>query len=142
MLAKSLMVLGKLSLILACSVSHADPSWEGPKYKDWQRNDGILGFAYNVNRYFATKLSKEDASVHSRTVYFALNNLETGEVAEWFNDRTVSQGRARIIATWTAGGDICRRVYSYVINGQKSFTYEDTACYNNNIKTWNFIDKY
>lgn len=136
------MVLGKLFLILACSASYADPSWEGPKYRDWQRSDGLMGMVYNIDRYFSTKLNKEDAAVHSRAVHFALNNLETGEVAEWFNDRTVSQGRARIIATWTSSGDICRRVYSYIINGQKAFTYEDTACYNNSTRTWNFIDKY
>ena len=134
-------VLGKLFLILACTSSFAQ-SWEGPQYRDWQRNDGVLGFAYNMNRYFATKLSKQDAAVHSRAVYFALSNLETGEIAEWFNDNAGSHGKAKIIATWTGSGDICRRVYSYVSAGKSSGTYEDTACYNSNTKTWNFVDKY
>lgn len=121
MLVKNLMVLGKLFLILACSTSHAQ-SWT-------KRTIWYVG------------LDKADIAVHSRTAHFALSNLETDAVAEWFNDKDVSQGKVKIIATWTGSGNVCRRMYSYVITRKNTFTYEDTACYNNNTNTWNFVDK-
>ncbi len=135
------MVLGKLCLILACSVSHAQ-SWQSSTYKGWYQHDGVAGFVYNLSRHFAAKLDRQDAAFHSRAVYFALTNSETGELIEWYNDQNYSHGKVKIIATWTGNGDICRRVYSYVIANRHNHTYEDTACYNNTSKTWNFVDKY
>ena len=99
---------------------------------------GIIDSAVGFIKYYSQRIDKENARYHSSASYFALNNLETGEVAEWYNDRLGSKGVVRVIATWTGNGDICRRMYSYVLEGQKTFTYEDTACYNKNRNMWEF----
>lgn len=99
---------------------------------------GIIDSAVGLIKYYSQRIDKENARYHSSAAYFALNNLETGEIAEWYNDRLGSKGVVRVIATWTGNGDICRRMYSYVLEGQKNFTYEDTACYNKNRNMWEF----
>ena len=137
MLAKSLTALGKLFLILACTNVWAN-SWENSQSRSPTITMGLIDSAVGLIKYYSQRIDKDNARYHSTAVYFALNNLETGEVAEWYNDRLGSKGVARIIATWTGSGDMCRRVYSYVLEGQKSFTYEDTACYNKNRNMWEF----
>jgi len=141
MLVRNLMALGKLCLILVCTNSYAQ-SWESPIFNNWSRADTLIGFTYNVSKFLTTQLKKEDRALHSQSVYHALNNLENGEMVEWFNDRTDAQGKAKIIYTFPANGNICRRVYSWVRLGAEEKNFEDTACYYNSTKTWKFIDKY
>ena len=137
MLAKSLTALGKLCLILACTNVWAN-SWEESRSREPAITMGVIDTAVGLIKYYSQRIDKENARYHSTAAYFALDNLETGEVAEWYNDRLGSKGVVRIIATWTGNGDICRRMYSYVLESRKSFTYEDTACYNKNRNMWEF----
>lgn len=138
---KNMMVLGKLCLILVCTNSFAQ-SWETPIYDNWRRSDNFIGFAYNISKYLSKRLKPEDQAMHSQSVYHALNNLENGELVEWFNHRTDAQGKARIVYTYPGNGDICRRVHSWVRYGRDEKSFQDTACYNNTSKAWVFIDKY
>ena len=137
-----MMVLGKLFLILVCSSSVYAQSWETPIYNSRTNNDTFVGFAYNISKWFSKRLKPEDQAIHTQSVYHALNNLENGELVEWFNDRTDAQGKARIVYTWPANGNVCRRVHSWVRFGADSKSFEDTACYNSITKGWKFVDKY
>jgi surface antigen len=141
MRVKSLMVLGKLCLILACSNSYAQ-SWSGPVNRDRIKNDSFLAFAYNMSIFYGSRLGKFDNAMHTQAVYHALNSLDNGESVEWYNDRNNSHGKARIVYTIPGGGTICRRIHSWVQIGNSSNNFEDTACYNNNTNTWTFVDKY
>lgn len=141
MRVKSLMALGKLCLILACTNSSAQ-SFLGPTNNSWAPNDSIISIAYNMVRYFESRLNKPDAAMHTQAVYHALNNMENGQVAEWRNERSNSWGQAKIVYTWPGNGNVCRRVYSLVQTEQYVKNFEDTACYNNNTNSWRFVDKY
>ena len=140
LLVKSLTVLGKFCLILICNSSQAQ-SWQNG-YTGWTQSRSIGDFVYGMNKHLSDGLDRSDTVAHTKAVYFALNNLQTGEVAEWYNDTNSSHGKAQIKMTWTASGEVCRMIYSYVITRRNSFTYEDKACYNNARHTWNFVDKY
>lgn len=143
MLAKNMMVLGKLCLILVCTSNIAlAQSWQGPVYNNIRNADSLIGFTINITKWFTKRLKPEDQAMHSQSVYHALNNLENGETVEWFNDRTDAQGRSRIVYTWPANGNICRRVHSWVRFGADEKSFQDTACYNTATNSWNFIDKY
>ena len=107
-----MMVLGKLCLILVCTNSYAQ-SWETPVYQNWQRTDSIVGFAFNVTKWFTKRLKPEDQAMHSQSVY-----------------------------TYPGSGNICRRIHSWVRFGADEKSFQDTACYNNTTNTWIFIDKY
>lgn len=132
-----MMVLGKLFLILVCTNSYAQ-SWESPINQRWHPNESSVQILINLSRYFSTQLKPQDKELHRHAVYHALNNLENGEVAEWFNDRTDAQGKVRIVMTTPANGSYCRRVHSWVRLGSEDRAFEDTACYNVTTKTWNF----
>ena len=137
MLAKNLTVLGKLCLILVCTNSYAQ-SWEAPIFNRWANNDSLLGMTYNISKFVGSRLKKQDQALHTQAVYHALNNLENGETAEWFNDRTDAQGKAVIVMTMPTNGSYCRRIHSWVRLGADERAFEDTACYNVTTKTWNF----
>lgn len=141
MRVKNMMVLGKLCLILVSTNSYAQ-SWISPINQNWSRSETFLGFAYNISKHFSTRLSKEDSALHTQAVYHALENLDNGELVQWYNDRSDSHGRVRIVYTWQGSGNICRRVFSWVRFAENARNFEDTACYNMNTKTWNFVDKY
>jgi surface antigen len=96
----------------------------------------------SITRIFGASLGKEDIGRHQQAVYHALNNTENGETVTWYNNATDSEGRAMIVWTMPASGGACRRIYSYVRTKSYANSYQDTACLDNNRKTWTFIDKY
>ena len=134
---KNMMVLGKLCLTLVCTNSFAQ-SWDSPINNRWHANDSGIAVLLNLTRYFSTQLKPQDRELHRHAVYHALNNLENGESAEWFNDRTDAQGKARIVYTLPANGSYCRRIHSWVRLGADQRSFEDTACYNVTTKNWVF----
>jgi len=135
-----MMAIGKLCLILVCTNSHAQ-SWESPVNDRWLPSDNAISFMINMSKWFGTQLKPQDRELHRHAVYHALNNLENGEVVEWFNDRTDAQGKARIVMTTPANGSYCRRIHSWVRLGADQRSFEDTACYNVTTKSWNFTNK-
>lgn len=139
MLVKSSMALLKLCLILVCTNSSAQ-SWETPYHNPYRGND-VFNFAWAIGKILETRMGEVDRGYHTRAVYHALNNAVEGQDVEWFNDSMGSQGRARIVWTHPSPGGWCRRVHSLVYFNRHSMTYEDTACYNTQTNSWNFIAK-
>lgn len=139
---KNMMVLGKLCLILVCSNNVYAESWTGPSIPNYATQQSIMGLTMNLMKWFSKRMKPEDQALHTQAVYHALNNLENGEVVEWFNDRTDAQGKARIVYTWPGNGNICRRVHSWVRLGADEKAFEDTACFYNSTNGWKFVDKY
>lgn len=117
------MVLGSLFLLSNASAQ----SWE---------IRSLAGFFVNSH------VSSKDAELHGQAVYHALNNLENGEVVEWYNDARGSHGKAMVVLTYPARAGQCRRVHSYMRINHNSYSYTDTACLDNNRRTWTFVDKY
>lgn len=128
------MALGKLCLLLAVNTANAQ-GWANPSFES-------RGFMSTMSRMFGASLSNEDISLHKQAVYHALNNADNGETVVWYNDRSDSEGKAMIAWTYPSNGGSCRRVYSYVRIKSNAMSYQDTACLDNNRKTWTFVDKY
>jgi surface antigen len=101
----------------------------------------VFNFAWAIGKILETRMGEVDRGYHTRAVYHALNNAVEGQDVEWFNDSMGSQGRARIVWTHPSPGGWCRRVHSLVYFNRHSMTYEDTACYNTQTNSWNFIAK-
>lgn len=141
MLVKSLMALGRFSLILAVSSNCYAQSWSQSFNSNWQRNDGIVGMTYNLIKWHTTRLNSVDSAYHSQAVYHALENAENGQVVEWFSERSESLGRVMIAMTWPANGNICRRVNHYVRTNNAEKAWAETACRHSNNSQWVFTDK-
>jgi surface antigen len=119
---------------LLINTAHAQ-GWNNPAFES-------SGFLTAMSRMFGSTLSKQDVATHKQAVYHALNNAENGETVVWYNDATDSEGKAFIAWTYPSNGGMCRRVYSYVRIKSNAMSYQDTACLDNNRKTWTFVDKY
>jgi surface antigen len=117
------MVIGSLFLLSNASAQ----SWHQYTMLGWLSNSHV---------------SKKENELHTRAVFHALNNLGTGEVAEWYNDDRGSFGRAYVVLTFPANAGACRRVHSYMHINQNLYGYADTACLDRNNGTWSFVDKY
>ena len=141
MLAKNLTALGKLCLILAISSNAYAQSWDKPMFQDWQPDSGVVGMLYNAMQWHTTKLSNVDKAYHAQAVYHALNNAENDETVEWFSERSESMGKVRIVMTWPANGNICRRIHHYVLADRRERSWGETACMNSNTNRWVFTDK-
>jgi len=142
LVVKSGMALGKLFLLLALANTANAQSWHSPAFESWADPRTGAGLVYNLAKWFSASLSKEDLIKHRSAVHHALNNLDNGEVVEWRNEWVNTEGKVQIAYTWPNRGVICRRVYSWVRVKDNSRAYEDTACLDNNQKTWTFVDKY
>lgn len=141
MRVRNLTVLGKLCLLLASGNSFAQ-SWHSPAFDSWANPHTTAGVIYNMAKWFSTSLSKEDLAIHRSAVHHALNNLENGETVSWRSPSKDAEGAVQIAYTWPSNGLTCRRVYSYVRINSDAKGYQDTACMDNNRKTWTFVDKY
>jgi surface antigen len=111
-------------------------------HQDWAKEDGLIGLTFNIIKWNDTKLSKVDRAYHTQAVYHALNHAENGEIVEWFSERSESQGKVQIVMTWTANGDICRRIHHYVrVDNKVDRSWGEQACMNPNTRRWIFSDK-
>jgi hypothetical protein len=117
-------------------------NWRSPAFDNWAEPNSSAGIIYNISKWISTSLSKEDIAKHQRIVLFALNNLDPGETAVWHNETTDSEGKATIAVRYATTSGTCCRVYSYVRIKNNEKTYSDSACLDNNRKTWTFVDKY
>lgn len=137
------MVLGKSFLLSLLIISQTSAqSYKSPAFESWADPSTGAGLVFNIAKWFGTSLSKEDRIKHQGAVYHALNNLENGEMIEWRNEWANTEGKVQIAYTWPNRGLVCRRVYSWVRVKADSRSYQDTACLDNNHKTWTFVDKY
>jgi surface antigen len=130
-----------LAALFSSSLATAQ-SWQSPAFDNWANPNSGAGVLFNITKWFGASLSKEDTELHRRAVYQALNNLENGEQVVWRNDRNDADGKVAVAYTWPNNGLVCRRLYSYVRINTNSRSYQDTACLDNNQKTWTFVDKY
>lgn len=144
-LAKGRTVFGKYLICSSLSV-FAIPvfaqNWHSPAFESWADPRTGAGIIYNVYKWFSSSLSDEDKRKHQQVVLFALNNLDPGHTVVWNNETTDSEGRASIAVRYVANGTTCCRVYSYVRVKNNQRSYSDTACLDNNQRTWTFVDKY
>ena len=78
----------------------------------YQSNNSVLAMATNITRWKMYKLPQDDQARQERAVFFALNNLNQGEITEWRNERTGSRGAVVIMSSYPQGSGYCRTVNS------------------------------
>ena len=103
MLAKSFQVITKC-LILA-SIASSALATEVPLSatngvrQDYQPNGSIVAMGVNLFKVFSGSLNAEDKQTHTMTVLHAMQNLDNGEIAEWYNPANDTAGRVRVVMT-------------------------------------------
>jgi surface antigen len=134
--ARSLTVVGKLflSTLLVANLAYADnlPSSVRGRAQGYDVNGGLKSW------FGGGKLPAEDQRTHLQAILTALNNLQNGEIAEWFNPYTNNDGQVRVVYTTNTGNGFCRVFQTLVrINGDVT-QYQETACVSGDKNSWNF----
>jgi surface antigen len=87
----------------------------------------------------STRSMSEDSTHYEQAVFFALNNLDQGELTEWHNSATGSHGAVVIMASYPQGSGYCRKVNTQSYIKGKVQSYVRTACVNGVDTNWRFI---
>ena len=98
---------------------------------------GLLSACSTQNTLLHTSESSY-ASTKSK-VFFALNNLQNGEMTRWYNGNTGAQGAVKVSMTYPQGSGYCRVIMSQIIYNNKQRDFKETACINAVDNSWRFI---
>lgn len=133
MLAKSVMVVGKLLTAAALIVStqaNAQVTIRLPE-SIWTIKNSVIRMLDGLN--------EDDRRKHQQAMFTALGNLDNGEVIRWYSDDSYNHGIVEIIMTQRLSGRLCRRVYSEIRTTSSRNTEEHWACLDESTRMWSFF---
>ena len=131
MLAKNVMVLGKLLTAAALIVSTQAQAQITVPESIWSIRNSLV-------RMF-DGLTEHDRRKHQQAIYTALGNLDNGEVIRWYSDDSYNHGLVEIVMTQRLSGKLCRRVYSEVRTERSRKADEHWACLDESTRMWDFF---
>lgn len=144
MLAKSFQALTKC-LILASIASSAlaydvftPLSASNGVRTDYQADTGVVSIMANFAKAIDSKLSSEDQQTHIMTMMFAMENTENGDTSVWYNRRTDTAGKIKVVVTHPVQGGYCRRAFTQVRIGKHVRDYEEVGCKTMDSRFWTF----
>lgn len=143
MLAKSFQVLVKcLILVSIASPVYADVnvplSTTNGVRQDYQPNGSILAVGINLFKMVSGSLGSADRDTHTMTVVHAMENLDNGDVAEWYNTVNDTAGRVRVVMTYPVQGGVCRKFFSEVRIKNTIRDYNEQGCKTMDSRYWSF----
>lgn len=144
MLVRNLMVALKFSILLViCSPVLADETvplstTNGVRKQEYNPNANPLGSVYRIYKMFQSSLSSEDRDTHTMTVIHAMETLENGEDAVWYNQREKTAGKVRIVMTYPVQGGYCRKFFTQVQINENVRDYSETGCRTMDTPYWIF----
>lgn len=133
-----------LSLLLAVN-AHADNSrpysLTASTQTVYNSSGRPLDGMENFFSFWNGRLPAEDQKAHVRAISMALNNLDNGEVAEWYSRTSTNQGMVVVVYTYDAGVGYCRVFQSLVTVNGTARQYQETACIQQGTKGWVYYNK-
>lgn len=143
MRVKNLMVSVKFLILLSiASPALADVavplSATGGVRQDYQANNNLFAAFANLYKAVSSSLDSTDKQTHIMTVMHAMQNLDNGETAEWYNPANNTAGRVRVIMTQPAQGGICRRFFTEVRVDNTVRNYSEQGCKTMDSPYWSF----
>lgn len=147
MFAKRWMAVGKSFLLVAslfltgCATTNTGTSRStySSANDSYQNNNSVVAVFANLTRWKMHMLPSEDRVRQEQAVFFALNNLDQGEMTEWRNERTGARGAVVVMSSYLQGSGYCRTVNSEIYYHGKTRNFVETACVNGVEPTWRFI---
>jgi surface antigen len=108
---------------------------------DYQPDTGVVSVVANIFKSFESTLSLDDKQTHIMTVMYAMQNLDNGETAVWYNQRAQTAGRVKVILTYPAQGGNCRRTFTEVRVGKEVREWEEVGCKTIDSQFWTFTGR-
>jgi surface antigen len=143
MLAKSFQALVKcLILVSIASPVYADInvplSTTNGVRQDYQPNGSILAVGINLFKMVSGSLGSADRDTHTMTVVHAMENLDNGDIVEWYNTVNDTAGRVRVVMTYPVQGGVCRKFFSEVRIKNTIRDYNEQGCKTMDSRYWSF----
>jgi surface antigen len=83
-------------------------------------------------------LGSADRDTHTMTVVHAMENLDNGDVVEWYNTVNDTAGRVRVVMTYPVQGGVCRKFFSEVRIKNTIRDYNEQGCKTMDSRYWSF----
>jgi surface antigen len=110
----------------------------GVRKQEYNPNANALGSVYRIYKMFQSSLSSEDRDTHTMTVIHAMETLENGEDAVWYNQREKTAGKIRIVMTYPVQGGYCRKFFTQVQINENVRDYTEVGCKTMDTPYWIF----
>ena len=143
MLAKSFQVLAKFLILF----SIASTSWasvftplsttNGVRH-DYNDNSNIVAVMINLVKVVTGTLDTVDQETHTMTVIHAMQNLDNGEITQWYNPAKDTAGRVQVVMTYPVFGGYCRKFFTEVRIKDNIREFSETGCKTMDSPYWNF----
>jgi len=130
---KNLMVVGKLSILLACSPAVAEDIYN-PKFFHYQGTGLIIKDLIDISLGWLKRLDDNQKAKHAEAITHSLLYTENGQSVTWYQGN--ASGMSRVVMTWPTGSGYCRRLHTQVIAYNTERTLAATACYHNSSGKW------
>ena len=134
-LAKSLMVVGKLSILVAISTAHAQ-DMNNPRFFDYRGGNFVNQLADVAFGYFRT-LKGEQKDAYIQSITHAVMYAKNGEAVRWYKGD--ASGVAVPVMTWPAGAGFCRRIHTQIVAYDMVKDLSQTACFSNASSDWRWV---
>lgn len=127
------MVVGKLSILLACSPAIAEDIYN-PKFFQYEGSGLIIRDLIDISLGWFKRLDDNQKAKHAEAITHSLLYTENGQSVTWYQGN--ASGMARVVMTWPTGSGYCRRLHTQVIAFNTERTLAATACYHNSSGKW------
>ena len=109
---KSLIILTiSVGLLSACSaqntLNHTTASAYASTKSNYQPVDTSVGALINYMSWNINRMEPYDQQQQEQAVFFALQNLQNGQVTRWYNGNTGAQGAVQVAMTYPQGSGYC-----------------------------------
>jgi surface antigen len=135
LVAKSLMVVGKLSILVAISTANAG-TIANPKFFDYPGGNFVNRLATVTFGWFR-KLDDDQNDAYTQAISHAVMYAENGNRVDWY--RGDASGYAVPVMTWPNGSGYCRRIHTEIIAFNMVKSLSQTACFSNADNTWRWV---
>lgn len=132
---KSMMVVGKLLILLTSGVAHADVT--DPQFFEY-RSNGFINRLADFSFGWFKRLSDDQRAEHQQAIVHALMYADNGQAVRWYKDD--ASGEAVPVASWPASAGYCRRLHIEAIAYNVQRSMAATACYNDVEKRWTWVN--
>jgi surface antigen len=137
LVAKSLMVVGKLSILVAINSASAG-TISNPKFFDYPGGSFINRLAV-VSFGWLRKLDNDQNDAYTQAISHAVMYAENGQRVDWY--RGDASGYAMPVMTWPTGNGYCRRIHTQIIAFNMIKNLSQTACFSNANSKWRWISE-
>ena len=100
---------------------HTSESSYASTQSDYSPVETSVGALINYMSWNMNRMEPYDQQQQEQSVFFALNNLQNGEITRWYNGNTGAQGAVKVSMTYPQGRGYCRVIMSQLFyNGKQS----------------------